>query len=123
MKMEDFVDALKAIAENREVCLPAQIHLRGQINDIIDALGGPTATYEYFKKVNEAELPKYPEVIILEEIVREFVRRGYSDNQILQEVHCNVRTINKIRKEEEQRIKEIEKAEKEVIKRITEPEQ
>jgi len=57
MKMEEFVEALKAIAEHREVLIPAQIHLRGQINSIIDALGGETGAYEYFKKVYEAETP------------------------------------------------------------------
>ena len=59
MKMEEFVEALKAIAEGREVMIPAQIHLRGQINRIIDALDGPTEAYEYFKKVYEAEAPTY----------------------------------------------------------------
>ena len=59
MTIEEFIEALKAIAENREVSIPAQIHLRGQINDIIDSLGGPTAAYEYFKKVYEAEAPTY----------------------------------------------------------------
>ena len=59
MKMEEFVEALKAIAEDREVMIPEQIHLRGQINSIIDALDGPTEAYEYFKKVYEAEAPTY----------------------------------------------------------------
>ena len=61
MKMEEFVEALKAIAENREVLIPAQIHLRGQLNNIIDTLGGATAAYKYFEKVREAEAPTYPE--------------------------------------------------------------
>jgi len=60
MAIEEFVEALKAIAEDREVMIPAQIHLRGQINSIIDSLGGPTATYEYFRKVHEAKAPIYP---------------------------------------------------------------
>lgn len=61
MKIEEFLEALKAIAENREVMIPAQLHLRGQINSIIDSLGGPTAAFEYFKKVCDAEAPMYPE--------------------------------------------------------------
>lgn len=63
MTIEEFIGALKAIAENRQVMIPAQIHLGGQINDVIDSLGGPTATYEYFKKVHEAEAPTYPNIL------------------------------------------------------------
>jgi len=60
MTIEEFIGALKAIAENREVSIPAQIHLRGQMHNIMDSLGGPTAAFEYFKNVHEAEAPTYP---------------------------------------------------------------
>lgn len=61
MEMEEFVKMLKAISDNREVLIPAQIHLRGQISDVIDSLGGTVTAYEYFKKVHDAEAPTYSE--------------------------------------------------------------
>jgi hypothetical protein len=59
MEMDEFVGILKAIAECREVLIPAQIFY--QISDIIPALGGPVAAYECFKKVSEAEAPRHPD--------------------------------------------------------------
>jgi len=59
MNMDEWVEALKAIHENRNMLLGVQLHLRGQINAIIDALGGTKAAYEYFVKVQQAEVPIY----------------------------------------------------------------
>ena len=60
MNMDEWIEALKAINENRSMLLGAQLHIHGQINAIIDALGGTNAAYEYFVKVRQAEPPIYP---------------------------------------------------------------
>jgi len=61
MNMDEWVEALKAIHENRNMLLGAQLHLRGQVNAIIDALGGTKAAYEYFVQVRNAEPPLFPD--------------------------------------------------------------
>jgi len=48
---------------------------------------------------------------LVEDRVRTLIRRGYTDNEILQEAHCRIRVIDEIRKEEERKIKEFEEAE------------
>lgn len=61
MEMKDFVKMLKGISDGKTVLVPAQIHVRGQLNRIINAFGSAKQAYEYFRKVLEAEAPTYKE--------------------------------------------------------------
>lgn len=51
MKMEDWVEALEGIKNNKVVKIPYQLQREGQINSIIESLGGELATFQYFQKV------------------------------------------------------------------------
>lgn len=62
MQMEDFVEMLKAIAEDMSTLVPHQFQEHGEINKIISAIGSPVKAYEYFKMVLEAANPKMDEV-------------------------------------------------------------
>ena len=62
MSIEEFVEALKAIKESREVRIGFELQVRGQLEAVIDACGGANGAYEYFKKVSEAQEPEYADV-------------------------------------------------------------
>ncbi len=61
-------------------------------------------------------------VELVEERVRELIRKDYSNREILKKARCFPSLIDKIRKEEEEKIKEFKEAERKVVERITEPE-
>lgn len=61
MTMQDWVEMWQAIKEGRSILIPAQLQLKGQLKDIINAFGSEQAVYDYFKKVSEAEKPELEE--------------------------------------------------------------
>jgi hypothetical protein len=62
MTMHDWVLMLEAIRDHKEVAIPAQLHLRGQINGIVNSLGGEAEALEYFMKVEAAQCTDISEV-------------------------------------------------------------
>lgn len=54
MTMQDFVNILVAIRDNKEVKVPYQLIKHGELNNIINALGQSGAV-DYFGKILEAE--------------------------------------------------------------------
>jgi hypothetical protein len=57
MNMDEYVKMWKDISEGKEVKVPAQLHLDGEMTGIIRVLGEVDDVYEYFKKVRDAEAP------------------------------------------------------------------
>jgi len=57
MNMDEYVKMWKDISEGKEVAIPAQLHLDGQMTGMIHILGNVDEVYEYFKKVKDAEAP------------------------------------------------------------------
>jgi len=57
MNMDEYVKMWKDISEGKEVAIPAQLHLDGQMTGMIHILGNVDEMYEYFKKVKDAEAP------------------------------------------------------------------
>lgn len=54
MTMQDFVNILVAIRDNKEVKIPYQLIKHGELNSIVDVLGCNGAV-DYFEKILEAE--------------------------------------------------------------------
>ncbi len=57
MNLEQFIDALAAIAVRKEVSIPFQLQIHGQLVDVINSLGGAQEATEYFRKVADAQPP------------------------------------------------------------------
>lgn len=57
MNMDEYVEMWKNVSEGKEVGIPAQLHIRGQMRDIASVFGSEQGAYEYFKKVKDAEAP------------------------------------------------------------------
>ena len=57
MNMDEWVKMWKDISAGKDVAVPAQLHLDGEMTGIIKVLGEVDDVYEYFKKVKDAEAP------------------------------------------------------------------
>ena len=55
MTMQEWVDMLTAIHEGKRVLIPAQLHLRHQLEDLSLGMGGIEPLKEYFVQVLNAE--------------------------------------------------------------------
>lgn len=55
MTMTEWVKLWEVISLGGEPKIPAQLHIHGQFNTLIDAFGSITAVYEYFATVERAE--------------------------------------------------------------------
>jgi hypothetical protein len=61
MTIEDFKDILAGIRDEKCVCIPFNLHCDGQINAIIEALGGPADAFDYFMDVSNTEPAEFYE--------------------------------------------------------------
>jgi len=57
MTMEELVATLEAIKDNKEVLIPYQLHSAGQIQNIIESIGGINAAVEFFHAIMNSEPP------------------------------------------------------------------
>ena len=57
MTMEDFVNMLAAIRDDKVVLIPYQLHCDGQLRGLIRSLGGTSEAVDYFGKISKAESP------------------------------------------------------------------
>lgn len=62
MNLEKFIELLEALEEGKKVLVPAQLHIRGQIEKLKDAFGSYGNVAAYLKKVLYAEDFDYQEI-------------------------------------------------------------
>lgn len=62
MTMQEWVNMLDAVCKGKEVLIPAQLHLKGQLADLSLGMGGIAPMKEYFEKVLEAQPAEIKEI-------------------------------------------------------------